>query len=934
MNEPTSPMTTPAGAPDPRRSVSDHPRGSIVNRYVILDTLGKGAMGAVFSAYDPQLDRRVALKFLRAPAHIDNAQASEDQHEWRLRLQREAQAMARLSHPNVVTLYDTGVSEDGRVFLAMEFVEGGTLREWLENRKRSWREIVDVFCQAGQGLAAAHRAGLIHRDFKLENVLMGEDGRPRVTDFGLARSVENDPSQAPMKLVAVAPSSFASAASLSNALTMTGLVLGTPGYMAPEQYGGDNDIDARVDVFAFCASLYKALYGERAFPGEGVEEIAESTLNGVVRPAPRASDVPMWVRRILLRGLSVDRAARPGSMEEMLAALRADPAHRRTRWLAACVAGAVACLGWLTVHAASERRERVCRAAGAPVYAVWSSPHKAAIRTAFLSTGLAYADDTWSKVERSLDSYAMAWSRSSEEACVATRIRGAQSETMLELRTACLGASLDEMQSLYGVLEHADAKTVENAADAARSLSPLERCSNFDQLSAATRLPEDGAIRSEIRALRSAVARAKVLNDAGKAKESQEQLHAVGERVLATRYEPLAVAWRLRLADAEKVAGDTKTAATDYGQVIRLADAQKLDAERAAALLELGGLEDLRARYDESHERLQAASAVIARLGGDPALELRRDATEGWVYLDEEKVAQALPMLERGLSRAREGQVRDPQTIARAEGGLSTAFLFQGSFDKALEHADIAMRTIAEAYGELHPLMALELNNLASIDLETGRTDDALAAASRAMTLFQQVADRGEISTTAPSLALGAQTLGEVLLRAGLAREAAVQLRRAREGYRAADEQRDNVAMVDNELAEAEYELHHPAEANAALDEAKEISLTVKGLAPTTLAATLAVRAKLSIERHQAADALGLAEKAMSIQAQGTPFVYEAADMQLLVARALVLTGHDAGRAEHLAEQARDGFAKVHDRQHVDEASALLRDARRTPGGR
>ena len=267
-------------------------------------------------------------------------------------MMREAKAMARLSHPNVVTLYEVGLSGDGRIFLAMEAVDGGTVAEWLKEEKRSWRAIVAMFCQAGEGLAAAHGAGMVHRDFKPENVLLGKDGRPRVTDFGLARA-EGQATEAtertmarPVLAQAAAGSPLDPASSPAGSLprlTLTGAMLGTPGYMAPEQYTNETEMDARTDIFAFCATVYRALYGERPFAGETLEEVAASTLKGTIREAPKGTLVPGWIRKVLLRGLATERDARPASMQEVLAALRADPAKRRRRWLALAGAVAAAC---------------------------------------------------------------------------------------------------------------------------------------------------------------------------------------------------------------------------------------------------------------------------------------------------------------------------------------------------------------------------------------------------------------------------------------------------------------------------------------------------------------------------------------------------------------------------------------------------------------
>jgi serine/threonine-protein kinase len=314
-------------------------------------------MGVVYKAYDPELDRAVALKLLRVDPGSAQTTLSRD------RLLREAQALARLSHPNVVAIHEVGSYERGggqHVFLAMEFVDGQTLRRWL-HQQRSPREIIDAFAAAGEGLAAAHRAGLVHRDFKPDNVIVGSDGRVRVLDFGLVRaagleaareSVPVEPAASAADGTATvvggrqgkaraagnvdppsppAPSERGSAsgrgrsARLSSQLTRAGSVMGTPRYMAPEQHRG-LPADERADQFSFCLALYEALYGVDPFHAEMPVNRLEAVLVGRVGPPPSDARVGARLRRLLLRGLAVDPAARWPSLEVLLAELRKDPA--------------------------------------------------------------------------------------------------------------------------------------------------------------------------------------------------------------------------------------------------------------------------------------------------------------------------------------------------------------------------------------------------------------------------------------------------------------------------------------------------------------------------------------------------------------------------------------------------------------------------------
>jgi protein kinase-like protein/putative zinc finger protein len=280
--------------------------GTKVGRYVIGDTLGIGGMGIVYAARDPDLDRDIAIKILRPELLRVQPDATK-------RIIREAQAMARVAHPNVVAVFDVGTVED-RVFVAMERVTGTNLRAWLSAARRSPAEILEVSIAAGRGLAAAHDAGMVHRDFKPDNVFVGDDGRVRVGDFGLA--YEHDG---------------------GDDLEVTGEsttrpVAGTPAYMPPEQHEG-RSVDPRGDQFSFAVTLYEALYGERPFAGRTREAIADAISRGHIQPAPAGARVPASLRAILVRALAVTPGDRFPTLAEMLKALGRDRS-RRPRQLA------------------------------------------------------------------------------------------------------------------------------------------------------------------------------------------------------------------------------------------------------------------------------------------------------------------------------------------------------------------------------------------------------------------------------------------------------------------------------------------------------------------------------------------------------------------------------------------------------------------------
>ena len=306
-----------------------------VGRYVVLRLVGVGGMGRVYAAHDPALDRTIALKLLRPEVAIPDLES---------RLLREAKAMARVSHPHVIAVHDAGRHGD-QVYIAMELVAGGTLRDWLGAKARSWREILDVYVRAGRGLAEAHAAGVVHRDFKPDNVLVGDDGVVvRVTDFGLARAASGSGSTDARHDEPV-PASDAGG-SLDFALTRTGALVGTPAYMAPEQHAGEV-ADARADVYSFCVALYEGLYGERPFVAGTLAALRAAKDAGEVRRVTEGRGIPKRVRRVLVAGLRAKPEDRYASMDALLADLgRASRASRAPFAIAGAIVAAAAAASW------------------------------------------------------------------------------------------------------------------------------------------------------------------------------------------------------------------------------------------------------------------------------------------------------------------------------------------------------------------------------------------------------------------------------------------------------------------------------------------------------------------------------------------------------------------------------------------------------------
>jgi predicted Ser/Thr protein kinase len=452
-------------------------KGIVVSRFVVLDLLGRGGMGAVYMAYDPELDRKVALKLLHP-----GTRSGDDP---RAQLVAEAQLMARVSHANVIAIYDIGNYRD-QVFAAMELVEGTTLRRWMaERRSRTWREVVDVLLLAGEGLAAAHAANVVHRDFKPENVLIGRDGRVKVSDFGLA-----------------APPSPA-----------RGPVAGTPGYL-PVEALQTGVIDERGDQFSFCITFYEALYGYRPFSADTFDALVAEVRRG---PAPQGRRrVPARLSRVVCRGLALAPDRRYPSMRELLADTRhAVAVHRRLRIVAAAIGALALALGAFAfaVNTRAAVPQRACAQAEAKLANVWDSARRDAVRAAFLRTGLPAAPAELERAVAALDRYTAAWVNTRTDACEATEVRHEQSAALLELRMACLDRAFIQLRALSDALVAADADTVRKAESAAAGLPGLAACSDVDALRAIVSPPLSMTPRTPIVAAAAASDEARGLMD-------------------------------------------------------------------------------------------------------------------------------------------------------------------------------------------------------------------------------------------------------------------------------------------------------------------------------------------------------------------------------------------------------------------------------------
>ena len=778
-------------------------RGATVGRYVILNLVGRGGMGEVYAAYDPQLDRKVALKLL----HETGSRGASAQTA-RERLLREAKAIARLSHPNVVVVHDAGAIDDpvygDRVFLAMEFIEGETLAAWLAAAPRSWSAIRDVFVAAGDGLAAAHEAGLVHRDFKPQNVMVGGDGSVRVMDFGLA----SDAAEAEVR-EGERPELAAEMPAVSTvhtvALTRTGVLLGTPLYMAPEQFLA-RATDPRTDQFSFCVALYEALYGERPFPSDSFSQLLEAVVAGRVREPPPKARVPAFLRKILLRGLAADPASRHPSMRALLEALRHDP-FRRRRIVGTTVAATALAIGVLVgTQRIATRGQRMCGGAGDKLAGIWEQSEggerRSAVHRAFVGTGRSFAEETWNSVSGLLEDYGRRWTAMYTDACEATHVRGDQSAEVLDLRMSCLEGTRGALRALTDVLSRADAAVLVEAVNAVHALPPLERCSDVPALRAVVPPPTDATTRAQVAALGSSLADVKALADTGQWPAGLAKALPLVAAARATGYQPLMAETLAARAWLQYQSGETAAGMATFEEAVWAAIAAHRDdiaLESAACLVGMSGY--LLGHREESDRWEKLAEALQQRLGPG------HDRAVAWLYQDRAAARErrgdfqaALADYEVALSLKRKVLAPNHPDIAITLHSIADVRNEMGDYKEALVAADQSVEIYRKAYGEHNPQLAQPMGNRGeSLEL-LGRYPEAERDLRKAADLYGQW-----VGADHPWTAIALTALGKTLIAEGRSREASPILERALRIREHAEPNAELVAETRFALARARW---------------------------------------------------------------------------------------------------------------------------------
>ncbi|RKH95738.1 serine/threonine protein kinase [Corallococcus sp. AB038B] len=781
-----------------------------VGRYLLLRPLGAGGMGVVYAAYDPDLDRKVALKLLRSEGHADPELG-------RARLLREAQAMARISHPNVIPVFDVGIW-GAQVFLAMELLDGGTLGQWLKEAPRSWREVLEAYLGAGRGLVAAHAVGLVHRDFKPANVLRDRRGRVCVTDFGLARQVGlpsgDDEDSSAREVNALA----AERRMLDAPITVTGAVMGTPNYMSPEQVLGAVP-DASTDQFSFCAALYAALYGQRPFDVARMQALkTPADLEGPNAPRlldpPRDTRVPAWVGRAVMRGLALRPAERFPTLAELLDALGQEPKRRARRraW------GGVGLLagGLLMGGGVLYQQSRVCEGADALMARVWGPEQREQVVRAFTATGSPLGADMAGRVAAVLDGYARSWSQQHTDACRATLVEGTQPEALRVERVVCLERRREDTRAVVALLSTADVPLVEKSLSLVNALPALDECADVAKLGEQQRLPESPAERAEVERLEALLSEVKVLVDGGRLPQARARLEPLVEAVRATRYAPLMARLQLQQGWMREQLGDSEGAAIALRQAAFDAEAGRADRLKVTILNRLLYVEEGQRHFEPAEVWSGLADATLRRMGGDAVLEAevrvnqgnlanaRNDFSRASALFEEARTrteaalpeghplraritflqgnlairmkdtARGVALLERALSltEAAVGPLH-PDT-ARRHDTLAWALREAADPARALPHARAAVEIRKALLGARTLPVAEGLDEVGMCLLALGRDDEALRVYEEALATKQQVAPAGD-----ETFQYSQDGVGQALLGLGRAKDAIAPLRLA-----------------------------------------------------------------------------------------------------------------------------------------------------------
>jgi eukaryotic-like serine/threonine-protein kinase len=898
----------------------DLPRGATLGRYVVLERIGAGNMGVVYRAYDPELDRRVAMKLVAVSDRLRRRAT-----EVRARLLREAQALARVGHPNVIQVFDIGDYEGG-VFVAMEFVDGLTLREWSAATRRSWQEVAEVFRQAGRGLWAAHQAEVVHRDFKPDNVMIGRDapgvGRVRVLDFGLARAANPGIDSIP---IAPEHAEFSERArnqvGFDEELTLHGTIIGTPAYMAPELHVGGT-AGPGSDQFAFAVALWEALYGVRPFAGDSHAAIAFTIVQGKLRPPPGDRRVPRWLHAIAARGIAREPEQRFASMGELVARLDAGGGRKRRVVLAAATVLGTAALAFGLARSDGGHVEP-CSGASPRVAALWHPARREAIARVFAGSSFTFAPETWTATEPVLDAWATRWAMLHTEACRATRVTGEQSEALMDLRVGCLDRHLRGFAALLDLLEGGERQAIIGAVDGARGLDDLAECSETESLGERVPMPSDPQLRARIDAIDAELSAIDARITAGVYADLDHQLLALRPEVLAIDWPPLSSRMLSLLATVQLETGATTLALANWEHAFR--EALVADQRRRSAFL-AGKLAYAHANRgtDVEHARSWArlARALLRTFVDDGRTEASITMAESSIAIATGDYSGAIAADERVRQY---WSLREPDSpeLAVTLGNLASVRRVIGESAAAVELGREELRITTAAYGSEHPSTAVSMRHLALALGDLHRYDEARALLEGALAIHR--AAQGERNV---EVATALDELGRILRRQGQLDEAVQRHREALEIWRSelgADHPDVGVSMTN--IAYTLMAQQQLGEALEILTEVRALHERVQGPDHPSAIYVGNAGGEVLLGLGRPAEARAWVERALASRAVAQVDPTLVAESKFVLARALAAgEPPERARALALAEEARASYAPHTDRfaQQLAEIDAWI----------
>lgn len=697
------------GTPKPRWAV-----GALIDRYVVLARLGEGGSGEVFAAFDPVLDRKVAVKVL----HREDVSSDA--------LVREGRMLAKLSDPHVVTIHDVGL-HDGQAYMAMELLEGESFEAWCAQRRGEgrWSEVVSALRDIGRGLEAAHAAGIVHGDVKPSNVLIDAQQRVKVSDFGIARALEADALEGPDR---------------------TTRIVGTPAFMSPEQH--DLAVpDARSDQYSFCLLGWVALTGRLPFEMasttdvEGTTGQLDTSLDrrasarggqgfpsieslAIAKRGPldtnAAGQAPSNVVAILRRGLSVAREQRWPSMGDLVAALAApDPT---SRWKVGLVVGGVAAAA---VALKFTGGDAACQDSAERLEGAWDETARARTEASFGALQTPLAEEAWPRVRDGLDDYAKAWSEQHQDACQATSVRKEQSSEALDLRMACLHRAKTALMMAGRVLAEADEGVVEASPKVVAGLPPLERCEDLEALGTQLPEPEDPQTLAALGSAQERLAEVRALMLAGKDTRALELALAVRDDASTIGYAPLSVdaaryVAHLHLDEAQ--IAEAKAVATAGLDEAVVAGVWVAAAELSVTLTSVADREE---EEETALVYARLAGNFADRPGGDGRLRARVLHAQAIAEHVNSHYEVALSKDIEALQLSATVYPAASPRLATLQSNLANRFANMGKFAEGMPYAEAAAETFGKAFGPRHPQTLQARTKIAMLLARSGNPSDA-----------------------------------------------------------------------------------------------------------------------------------------------------------------------------------------------------------------